>query len=49
LFHLARGLVDEANAQSFLFDWMYHYEVALDGNDMRLSATLAAAEPLKRG
>ncbi len=48
-FHLARGLADEANAQSFLFDRMYHYEAALDGDDVRLSATLAAAKLLKRG
>ena len=47
-FHLSRGLADEANAQLFLFDQMYHYEAALDGNDVRLSATLAATELLKR-
>ena len=29
-FHLSRGLADEANAQSFLFDRMYHYEAALE-------------------
>jgi cytosine/adenosine deaminase-related metal-dependent hydrolase len=40
---------DEANAQSLLFDRMYHYEAALDGDDVHLSATLAAAELLKRG
>ena len=29
-FQLSRGLADEANAQSFLFDRMYPYEAALD-------------------
>ena len=48
-FQLSRGLADEANAQSFLFDRMYPYEAALDGDDVRLSATLAAAELLKHG
>ncbi len=48
-FQLSRGLADEANAQSFLFDRMYPYEAALDGEDVRLSATLAAAELLKHG
>jgi 5-methylthioadenosine/S-adenosylhomocysteine deaminase len=48
-FHLSRGLADEAYAQSLLFDWMCHYEAALDGDDVHLSATLAAAELLKRG
>ncbi len=48
-FQLSRGLADEANAQSFLFDRMYPYEAALEGEDVRLSATLAAAELLKHG
>lgn len=48
-FQLSRGLADEANAQSFLFDRMYPYEAALDADDVRLSATLAAAELLKHG
>jgi 5-methylthioadenosine/S-adenosylhomocysteine deaminase len=48
-FQLSRGLADEANAQSFLFDRMYPYEAALDAEDVRLSATLAAAELLKHG
>jgi cytosine/adenosine deaminase-related metal-dependent hydrolase len=48
-FHLARGLADEANAQSLLFDRMYHYEAALDSDDVHLSATLADAKLLKRG
>ncbi len=48
-FQLSRGLADEANAQSFLFDRMYPYEAALDADDVRVSATLAAAELLKHG
>jgi 5-methylthioadenosine/S-adenosylhomocysteine deaminase len=48
-FQLSRGLADEANAQSFLFDRMYPYEAALEGEDVRISATLAAAELLKHG
>ena len=48
-FQLSRGLADEANAQSFLFDRMYPYEAALDGEDVKLSAALAAAELLKHG
>ncbi len=48
-FQLSRGLADEANAQSFLFERMYPYEAALDGDDVRVSATLAAAELLKHG
>ena len=48
-FQLSRGLADEANAQSFLFDRMYPYEAALDGDDVRISATLAGAELLRHG
>ena len=48
-FQLSRGLADEANAQSFLFDRMYPYEAALDADDVRLSATLAASELLRHG
>src|SRR3977135_622012 len=48
-FQLSRGLADEANAQSFLFDRMYPYESALEGDDVRVSATLAAAELLRHG
>jgi 5-methylthioadenosine/S-adenosylhomocysteine deaminase len=48
-FQLSRGLADESNAQSFLFDRMYPYEAALEGEDVRVSATLAAAELLKHG
>ena len=48
-FALSRGLADEANAQSFLFDRMYPYEAALEGDDVRTAATLATAELLKHG
>jgi 5-methylthioadenosine/S-adenosylhomocysteine deaminase len=48
-FQLSRGLADEANAQAFLFERMYPYEAALESEDVRLSATLAAAELLKHG
>ena len=41
-FQLSRGLADEANAQSFLFDRMYPYEAALEHDDVCLAATLAA-------
>src|SRR5262249_36206495 len=48
-FQLSRGLADEAHAQSFLFDRMYPYEAALDADDVRVSATLAATELLRHG
>src|SRR6266851_1179088 len=48
-FQLSRGLADESNAQSFLFDRMYPYEAALEGDDVRVSAMLAAAELLRHG
>ncbi|MEY4880108.1 MAG: hypothetical protein RJB62_1577 [Pseudomonadota bacterium] len=48
-FQLSRGLADEANAQSFLFDRMYPYEAALEGEDVEVSATLAASELLRHG
>lgn len=48
-FHLSRGLADEANAQSFLFDRMYPYEAALEAEDVRVSATFAASELLRHG
>src|SRR3974377_1076137 len=35
-FQLSRGLADEANAQSFLFDRMYYYDAALDAEDVRV-------------
>jgi len=48
-FQLSRGLADEANAQSFLFDRMYPYEAALEHDDVCLAATLAATELLRHG
>src|SRR3984885_11379496 len=48
-FQLSRGLADEANAQLFLFDRMYPYEAALEGEDVRVSASLAATELLRHG
>ncbi len=48
-FQLSRGLADESNAQSFLFDRMYPYEAALEGEDVRVSASFAAMELLKHG
>src|SRR5215475_366026 len=48
-FQLSRGLADESNAQSFLFDRMYPYEAALEADDVRVSATLAGAELLRHG
>jgi 5-methylthioadenosine/S-adenosylhomocysteine deaminase len=48
-FHLSRGLADEANAQSFLFDRMYPYEAALEAEDVQVSATFAASELLRHG
>ena len=48
-FHLSRGLADEANAQSFLFDRMYPYEAALEADDVRVSAQFAACELLRHG
>jgi 5-methylthioadenosine/S-adenosylhomocysteine deaminase len=48
-FQLSRGLADEANAQSFLFDRMYPYEAALESEDVEVSATFAASELLRHG
>lgn len=48
-FALARGLADEANAQSFLFEHMYPYEVAMREEDVEVSVTLAAIEMLRHG
>lgn len=48
-FHMARGLADEANAQSFLFEHMYPYEGAMTREDVRVSASLAAMELLRHG
>ncbi|WP_428522470.1 amidohydrolase family protein [Pseudorhodoplanes sp.] len=48
-FQLSRGLADEANAQSFLFDHMYPYEGAMQAEDVYVSASLAAVELLTHG
>ena len=48
-FSLARGLVDEANAQSFLFGHMYPYEAVMREEDVAVSVTLAAIEMLRHG
>lgn len=48
-FHLSRGLADEANAQTFLFERMYPYEAALEADDVRVSAQFAASELLRHG
>lgn len=48
-FHLSRGLADEANAQTFLFERMYPYEGVLSAEDVTVSASLAAMELLKHG
>lgn len=48
-FQLARGLADEANAREFLVQRMYPYEAALEADDVRVSAALAAREMLRHG
>ena len=48
-FQMARGLADEANAQSFLFDHMYPYEGAMTEEDVEVSSSLAAIELLRHG
>jgi 5-methylthioadenosine/S-adenosylhomocysteine deaminase len=48
-FSLARGLADEANAQSFLFEHMYPYEAVLGEDDVEVACALAAAEMLRHG
>lgn len=48
-FQLARGLADESNAQSFLFDHMYPYEAVMDEEDVHTSVSLAAIEMLRHG
>jgi 5-methylthioadenosine/S-adenosylhomocysteine deaminase len=48
-FQLARGLADEANAQAFLFEHMYPYEVATGAAEVEIAATLAAVEQLRHG
>ena len=48
-FHLARGLADEANAQSFLFEHMYPYEAAIREEDVHAAVQLATVEMLRHG
>ncbi len=48
-FQMARGLADEANAQSFLFDHMYPYEGAMERDDVYTSSCLTAMEMLRHG
>lgn len=48
-FQLARGLADEANAQSFLFEHMYPYEAVMAEEDVSTSVLLAASEMLRHG
>lgn len=48
-FQMSRGLADEANAQSFLFDHMYPYEGAMTEEDVHVSASLASIELLRHG
>ncbi|MBI4294502.1 MAG: amidohydrolase family protein, partial [Betaproteobacteria bacterium] len=48
-FQMSRGLADEANAQSFLFDHMYPYEGAMTEEDVYTSSSLAAIELLRHG
>jgi 5-methylthioadenosine/S-adenosylhomocysteine deaminase len=48
-FQLARGLADEANAQSFLFEHMYPYEAVMAEDDVHTSVLLAATEMLRHG
>jgi 5-methylthioadenosine/S-adenosylhomocysteine deaminase len=48
-FQMARGLADEANAQSFLYDHMYPYEGAMTRDDVHASARFAAMEMLRHG
>lgn len=48
-FQLARGLADEANAQSFLFEHMYPYEAAMGEEDVYASVALATIEMLRHG
>jgi cytosine/adenosine deaminase-related metal-dependent hydrolase len=48
-FQMARGLADEANAQSFLFEHMYPFEGANTAADVYVSSQLAALELLRHG
>lgn len=48
-FQMSRGLADEVNAQSFLFERMYPFEGAQERDDVFVSASLAAIELLSHG
>jgi cytosine/adenosine deaminase-related metal-dependent hydrolase len=48
-FQLARGLADESNAQSFLFQHMYPYEAVMEEEDVHTSVSLATIEMLRHG
>ncbi len=48
-FQMSRGLADEANAQSFLFNHMYPYEGAMTREDVYVSSCLTAMEMLRHG
>jgi cytosine/adenosine deaminase-related metal-dependent hydrolase len=48
-FQMARGLADEANAQSFLYERMYPFEAASTEEDVYTSSSLAAVELLRHG
>ena len=48
-FMLARGLADESNAQSFLFDHMYPYEAVMEEEDVHASVSLATVEQQRHG
>ena len=48
-FQMSRGLADEANAQSFLYDHMYPYEGAMTEEDVHLSSSFAAIELMRHG
>jgi 5-methylthioadenosine/S-adenosylhomocysteine deaminase len=48
-FQLARGLADESNAQSFLFEHMYPYEAVMAEEDVYTSVSLATIEMLRHG
>ncbi len=48
-FQMARGLADEANAHSFLYERMYPFEAASTEDDVYVSSQLAAIELLRHG
>jgi 5-methylthioadenosine/S-adenosylhomocysteine deaminase len=48
-FQMARGLADEANAYTFLYERMYPFEAASTEEDVHVSSLLAAVELLRHG